>query len=105
MPTYEYACDQCGHRFETFQSIKAEPLTECPSCEDNSLRRMIGLGAGIIFKGSGFYQTDYRKDNGRNGGETSPGEPAKQDSGKQSRSESASTTKQESGTAPAGSKD
>ena len=59
MPTYEYECRQCGHRFETFQSMKDEPLKKCEKC-GGELRRLIGTGAGIIFKGSGFYQTDYR---------------------------------------------
>lgn len=59
MPTYEYECSQCSHRFEQFQSIKAEPIKICPVCK-GAIRRLIGSGAGIIFKGSGFYQTDYR---------------------------------------------
>jgi putative FmdB family regulatory protein len=59
VPTYEYECRQCGHRFETFQSMKDEALKVCPKC-GGALRRLIGTGAGIIFKGSGFYQTDYR---------------------------------------------
>ena len=59
MPTYEYECEKCGHRFEVFQSITAEPLKKCQKCKGN-LRRLIGVGAGIIFKGSGFYATDYR---------------------------------------------
>jgi putative FmdB family regulatory protein len=62
MPTYEYKCDVCGHQFEELQSIKAKPLRKCPSCGKNQLVRLIGAGAGIIFKGSGFYQTDYRSD-------------------------------------------
>lgn len=62
MPTYEYACDACGHEFEEFQSIKAEPLKKCPACKKNKLRRLIGTGAALIFKGTGFYQTDYRSD-------------------------------------------
>ena len=62
MPTYEYACDACGHEFEEFQSITADPLKKCPECGKNKLRRLIGTGAGIIFKGSGFYETDYRSD-------------------------------------------
>ena len=61
MPTYDYVCDKCGHEFETFQSMKADVLTECPECNENALRRLIGMGAGIIFKGSGFYETDYKK--------------------------------------------
>lgn len=63
MPTYEYKCKNCDHLFETLQSIKADPLEECPECKTNSLKRLIGTGAGILFKGSGFYQTDYRSNN------------------------------------------
>ncbi len=62
MPTYEYACDSCGHEFEEFQPITAKPLRKCPECKKSALRRLIGTGAGILFKGSGFYQTDYRSD-------------------------------------------
>jgi putative FmdB family regulatory protein len=61
MPTYEYGCSDCGHRFETFQSIKDEPLSVCPSC-GGGIHRIIGTGGGIIFKGSGFYITDYRSE-------------------------------------------
>lgn len=60
MPTYDYQCGGCGHRFEEFQSISADPLSKCPSCGKKKLARLIGTGAGVIFKGSGFYQTDYR---------------------------------------------
>jgi putative FmdB family regulatory protein len=60
MPTYDYACKACGHRFEEFQSIAADPLTRCPACKKAKLERLIGAGAGVIFKGAGFYQTDYR---------------------------------------------
>ncbi len=59
MPTYEYECTKCGHRFERFQSMNDEPLKKCPECRCK-VKRLIGTGAGIIFKGSGFYQTDYR---------------------------------------------
>ncbi|MDR0705672.1 MAG: zinc ribbon domain-containing protein [Planctomycetaceae bacterium] len=62
MPTYEYRCDACSHEFEEFQYIKDEPLKKCPSCGKNKLRRLISGGAAIVFKGSGFYQTDYRSD-------------------------------------------
>ena len=61
MPTYDYICDKCEHTFEAFQSMKADTLTKCPECEEDSLRRLIGMGAGIIFKGSGFYETDYKR--------------------------------------------
>ena len=62
MPTYEYMCEDCNHQFELFQSIKAKPIRKCPKCGRLSVQRLIGAGAGIIFKGSGFYETDYRSD-------------------------------------------
>ena len=58
MPTYDYKCEKCGEVFERFQSIMDEPIKECPECS-GPVRRLIGAGAGVIFKGSGFYQTDY----------------------------------------------
>ncbi len=61
MPTYDYECSKCGHRFEEFQSITAKSLKKCPSCKTSSLKRLIGTGAGLIFRGSGFYCTDYKK--------------------------------------------
>ena len=60
MPTYDYRCDECGHEFETYQSMKDEKLTKCPNCGKESLKRLIGSGSGLIFKGSGFYLTDYK---------------------------------------------
>lgn len=62
MPTYDYECDACGHKFELFQSISADPEKKCPECKKLKLRRLIGTGAAVVFKGSGFYQTDYRSD-------------------------------------------
>ena len=62
MPTYEYRCSKCGHKFEKFQSITAPPIKQCPACKKNSAQRLIGTGAGLIFKGSGFYITDYRSE-------------------------------------------
>lgn len=62
MPTYDYVCDACQHAFEEWQSFKDEALTKCPQCKKKKLRRLFGGGAAIIFKGSGFYETDYRKD-------------------------------------------
>jgi putative FmdB family regulatory protein len=62
MPTYDYICDSCKHEFEAYESIKADPQTVCPECRAATLRRKIGAGAAILFKGSGFYQTDYRSD-------------------------------------------
>ena len=60
MPTYDYQCKACGHAFEKFQSITARPVRVCPKCKGRKVKRLIGAGAGIIFKGSGFHQTDYR---------------------------------------------
>jgi putative FmdB family regulatory protein len=62
MPTYEYKCDACGEQFERFQSITAVPIKKCPKCGKRKVKRLLGTGAGLIFKGSGFYITDYRSD-------------------------------------------
>ncbi len=67
MPTYDYECDACGHEFELFQPITATPQRECPECHKRKLRRLFGTGAAIVFKGSGFYQTDYRSESYRKG--------------------------------------
>ena len=67
MPTYDYMCEDCEHQFEQFQSITARPTRKCPECGKMKLRRLIGAGAGIIFKGSGFYQTDYRSESYKEG--------------------------------------
>jgi putative FmdB family regulatory protein len=69
MPTYEYECTKCGHHFDQFQSMRDLPLKKCPKCHRSSLKRLVGGGAGLIFKGSGFYITDYRKP-----GQTRPSE-------------------------------
>ncbi len=60
MPTYDYVCRKCGHGWELFQSMKDKPVRKCPACGSRSAERLIGTGAGIIFRGSGFYVTDYR---------------------------------------------
>ena len=62
MPTYDYVCKSCGHEFEHFQSMTGSPLKTCPKCARKSLKRLIGTGAGVIFKGEGFYTTDYRSE-------------------------------------------
>lgn len=62
MPTYDYECDACAHAFELFQSISEPVKKKCPKCGKQKLRRLFGTGAAIVFKGSGFYQTDYRSD-------------------------------------------
>src|ERR1700687_4910036 len=66
MPTYEYQCDACPHNFDELQSFSDKPLKKCPKCGKSKLRRVFGTGAGMIFKGSGFYQTDYRNDSYKN---------------------------------------
>jgi putative FmdB family regulatory protein len=81
MPTYEYQCDACGHRFERFQSITAQPLRKCPQCGKSRARRLIGTGAGLIFKGSGFYITDYRSEGYKTAAKAeSPATPTKEKS-------------------------
>ncbi|MGH7132853.1 MAG: FmdB family zinc ribbon protein [Phycisphaerales bacterium] len=62
MPTYDYKCKACGHRWELFQSMSAKHVKECPSCGKKTAERLIGTGAAVLFKGGGFYQTDYRSD-------------------------------------------
>jgi len=62
MPTYDYKCDKCGHQFEQFQNMSDDPLHECPECS-GPVQRLMGTGAGVIFKGSGFYETDYKRKN------------------------------------------
>jgi putative FmdB family regulatory protein len=62
MPTYEYECEACGHDFEEFQSMAEPPLTKCPKCGKKKLHRLFGTGAAVLFKGSGFYETDYRSE-------------------------------------------
>lgn len=67
MPTYDYVCDACDHKFEHFQSIKDDALKTCPKCKKKKLRRLFGTGAAVVFKGSGFYQTDYRSESYKKG--------------------------------------
>ena len=65
MPTYEYVCEACGHEFERFQKISADPVRKCPECGRRKVRRRISAGGGLVFKGPGFYATDYRKERPR----------------------------------------
>jgi putative FmdB family regulatory protein len=81
MPTYEYRCKKCGHEFEKFQSMTAPAVRKCPSCGKQAVERLISSGAGVIFKGSGFYETDYKRS----------GKPCEQKSGSDSDSGSASS--------------
>jgi putative FmdB family regulatory protein len=86
MPTYQYQCKNCGFMMEELQSIKAAPLTRCPQCNTDALARIMGTGVNLIFKGSGFYQTDYKKSGSpevpakkapASEGKTTPGEDKK----------------------------
>ena len=86
MPTYEYKCQECGHVFDAFQSMTDAPLTECVEC-GGSVKRLIGAGAGIIFKGSGFYCTDYK-----NSGSTSNGSETKPDANASDKKEAKTAT-------------
>ena len=86
MPTYDYECFKCEHRFEKFQSILEKPITKCPKCGGKT-RRLIGTGAGILFKGSGFYQTDYRSE-----GYKKKAEAENKDSGSKASSNQKSTS-------------
>src|SRR2546423_14733200 len=79
MPTYDYVCDACEHAFEEMQSFSDELLKKCPKCGKKKLRRLFGTGAGVIFKGSGFYETDYRSDSYKQAAkaDSDKGSPAK----------------------------
>ncbi|NIR47839.1 zinc ribbon domain-containing protein [candidate division KSB1 bacterium] len=92
MPTYDYLCSDCHHQFEEFQSITAPPLDKCPKCA-GPVRRLISAGNGLIFKGSGFYITDYkRSDNGKTGG-ADKSDKSKSESSSEKRNETKSETK------------
>lgn len=99
MPTYAYACTACGHTFDVFQSMKDAPLKLCPACGQETAQRQISAGAGLIFKGTGFYITDYRKPSAGGGGGESSG--ASGGSGEAPKAASAAPAKNESKTAPA----
>ncbi len=83
MPTYDYQCTACDHQFEEFQSISAPVKRKCPQCGELKLKRLIGAGAAVVFKGSGFYQTDYRSESykKRAAEDTSSSSSAKSDKG------------------------
>jgi putative FmdB family regulatory protein len=102
MPTYDYICDSCGHEYETFEPITSTPRTDCPECKELKLRRKIGAGAAILFKGSGFYQTDYRSDSYKKAAKAdkASSEPAKTTSESKS-SESTGSSTSTSTSAPA----
>ena len=93
MPTYDYECADCDHEFELFQSIKEPVKKKCPKCGKRSLRRLFGTGAALLFKGSGFYQTDYRSESYKSGAaaEKKSKDAAKKD-GKSAKTDSKETT-------------
>ncbi len=90
MPTYDYECQACGHTFERFQSITDKPIRKCPVCSKLKVKRLIGTGGGLIFKGSGFYCTDYRSDSYKSAAKS---ENKTSDSGNSSDSSSSSESK------------
>ncbi|MCA9242738.1 MAG: zinc ribbon domain-containing protein [Phycisphaerales bacterium] len=108
MPTYEYRCEACGHELEIFQSITAKPIKQCPNCGQKKLARLISAGGGVLFRGSGFYETDYRSESYKQAAEAekkavsgdSGGDKGKSDSGAK---ESATPAKAESAAKPAAS--
>lgn len=110
MPTYDYVCEACGHEFEHFQSMSDKLLRTCPKCAKKKLVRKVGAGAGLIFKGSGFYITDYKKSgsspagdaSSRAGSEGKPGSEGKSGSGEKSGSGGASGSEGASGTSGSG---
>ncbi len=101
MPTYDYICDSCGHEFEAFESIKADPQKDCPECNTPKLRRKIGAGAAILFRGSGFYQTDYRSESYKKAAkaEKSSSEPSSGSKGESSKSDSSKASSTSSSSA------
>lgn len=108
MPTYEYECSKCGHQFELFQSITEKPRRTCPQCKGR-VKRLLGTGAGLLFKGSGFYITDYRKpgykeaakkdssaaSSGSTGAGSTAGKPGSAGGGEAKKSSGSSTTKKD----------
>ena len=92
MPTYDYRCDACGHELEIFHSMKDAPKRKCPSCGKLKLVRQIGAGGGVIFKGSGFYETDYRSDSYKKGASADKAKSTDSDSStKETKSDSGSS--------------
>ena len=87
MPTYDYQCDACGHAWELFQKITDDPEKKCPDCKKNKARRLFGTGAAIMFKGSGFYETDYRSESYKKGASDEKKKTDGKDSGSESKTD------------------
>jgi putative FmdB family regulatory protein len=104
MPTYEYKCEACGHEFERFQPITSKPIRKCPKCGRSKVKRLLGTGAGLIFKGSGFYITDYRSEQYKSAAKAegaSSDKPAEKSETKPATEKPAAKTKSDPATAPA----
>ena len=102
MPTYDYECDACGHEFELFQGIHDPVKKKCPKCEKPKLRRLFGTGAAVVFKGSGFYQTDYRSESYKKAAEKDKksaegGEKSKTEGGDKKKADSGAKSESKSG--------
>ncbi len=95
MPTYEYKCECCGYEFEQFQSITAKPIRKCPKCGKTSIKRLIGIGSGVIFKGPGFYATDYRTESYKKAAESEKDTISKDNKKKETTAESKDTKSSE----------
>jgi putative FmdB family regulatory protein len=106
MPTYEYRCKACGHEFEEFQSITAPVLKKCPSCAKAKLERLIGIGSAVMFKGGGFYETDYRSESYKNAAkaDADASKPKSESSDSGAKSETKSDSKPDSKPAKADTK-
>ena len=103
MPTYDYECDACGHTWELFQKITEDPVKSCPECKKRKARRLFGTGAAIMFKGSGFYETDYRSESYKKGADKdkkSSSDSSSDSSSKKSESKSESKTPSKSDSKP-----
>ena len=96
MPTYDYECDACGHRYELFQQISENPKKKCPKCGKSKLRRLFGTGAALMFKGSGFYQTDYRSESYKKASEAEKKSSSESTSPSSEKKDSSTTAKSES---------
>jgi putative FmdB family regulatory protein len=93
VPTYDYQCEKCGYEFEKFQSITAPTLRKCPKCGKSALKRLIGTGSAVIFKGTGFYQTDYPSDSYKQSVKKETDKSSKKEEKKEVKTEAKTETK------------